>query len=260
MDDMSTLITAVKKKQELRHLSTQYIVRVATEHKRLHPKVTFDALVKAVRAKARPYYGIYHQRVLQREELLAQKEFKALLTTHKSTQERLDDYAQLYTTFQPDIANKRIIDIGCGFNPLSIVFAPYSIQHYHACDFCEEDMDFIHRCLDVLKQSHQVTTLDVIHDWNVLSTLAFADTAFLFKVVDVFEQQKRFITYDLLPAIQAHVLLVSFSRTNIRGKTLTMQRRMWFEKACDRLAYTYEHVIIGQEWFYRVLKNSNKSI
>jgi hypothetical protein len=261
------IVRAVKRKQEYIYLDERFIIREAQEYFRLHPdkaegierlqtqdkhqrSAAYKDLIKHIRARARNIYGIYQQDTRSRDRLLGEGDIDGLLQTHLSTKERLPYYDALYKSLATMVKMESITDLGCGLNPLSIIYMEQQPKHYIAVEPSAEDAHFLNRFFKQQKLRGTAYAIDLVREKERIMTLPKTTTAFLFKLLDVLEKQERHMTYSLLPKIQAESLVVSFTSVNVRQAPLERPRRSWFEKVCKRTGFSYDVFELGNEIFY----------
>jgi hypothetical protein len=58
----------------------------------------------------------------------------------------------------------------------------------------------------------------------------------------------------LLASIDADYIVVSFSTATLSGKPMTKKRRLWLEKLCEKLDYSFTVFEIPNEIFYVIKK------
>jgi len=90
---------------------------------------------------------------------------------------------------------------------------------------------------------------------RALSKLPQADVCFLFKMTDVLEQGRGHkVTEQILQAVKAKFVVVSFPTLTMSGKRMNYPRRRWMELMCERLGWSYSLIEMPNELFYVVMK------
>src|SRR3989338_5138544 len=281
MDKINQLIADIKQKKELRDLSHDFVKEQINlqfnknpqYHKILdsyNPKShQYKQFIKIVRAQLRRVYGLFRaedvsDRKIAVEKLIQNKPtlnlVKQVLATHFSTKERMPIYTKLYKnlfamTGKPEI----ILDLGCGLNPFSVWFMDLP-KEYYAYDLSLEEISHLNSFFNSLHTQNssfrgKAATLDLLNI-NKVKQLPAADLAFLFKITDLLDQGKRHKrTEEMLRAIPAKFVVVSFSTKTMSGKPMTAPRRSWVEWLCERLGYKFGIIGFENELFYVVKKN-----
>ncbi len=181
------LLKAIRKKKELRALSSEFVrdvlftflsqnqkaalflagISAGTAAKTPSRKPTkksaqYQAIIKQIRAQLRKYYGQYRRSVnAQRlhelvERLLAgrivdQHLLRDILALNASTKERLPFYEELYEKiFQVTGTPTSIIDLGCGINPFSIPWMRLPKLRYYAYDLNEDEIALLKEFFEYL--------------------------------------------------------------------------------------------------------------
>ena len=257
------LITSIKRKKELRDISNAFVQKELEGVLRKEPKLSkelslhwnprssaYATIVKKVREKLRRVYGLF--RVVEKGKTLQ---------THPSTQERESFYQELYRKlFAITGKPKVILDLGCGVNPFSFPFMKLREVEYYAYDLSQEEIGIIN---SYFKKQHEknpavagkASLLDIT-DLQMISKLPKAKVALLFKVTDVLDRNKgHMVTEEVLKAIPAKYMVVSFSTRTMSGKPMTAPRRRWMEWLCQRLGWKYNILEFENELFYVIRKN-----
>jgi len=278
----TSIIKAVKEKRELQNLDDDYVLTRVKAHMHSNPKAKkkllaaqdfkrfarskeFEALKKDVRKKLRSSYGLFDADDSGHKEALikALKDDpsdvdlnRSLLATHQSSKERLPYYTKLYRdifaiTEEPGV----VLDIGCGYNPISYPFLGCTPQ-YFACDIATKDMQFLERFFKHCSIDGEAFTCDAIERPAALVEYArksAPDIIFLFKAIDTLASQERHTTKGLLSQLvgTAKWIVASFATMSVGGnKMIHDARRSWFEKFLDKEGLEYEVVEIPNEKFY----------
>lgn len=280
MDLVEQLVLDIAKKKELRSLQHDYVRKQVqwymskhTIPNTLHSKsAVYRKIIKEIRASLRRTYGLFREEVKtsalvdaierlfsshtkERGEILAK-----LLVIHASTRERLLYYKELYSrifaiTGQP----KRLLDLGCGLNPFSVLFFENIRQlQYYVYDLSSDELDAVSLFFRKLHKEKngffgKAKAADLL-DFSFLEKLPKADVAFLFKVADVLDTKGHKNTEEVLKRVPARFVVLSFATRTMSGKRMTAPRRRWVEWLCTRLGYRYTVFELGNEIFYVVEK------
>jgi hypothetical protein len=130
---------------------------------------------------------------------------------------------------------------------------------YYAYDISKEDIQMVADYFRLLKNKRKkfsgtATLLDISKEEKI-KELPHADVAFLFKVTDVIEQgngHKK--TENVIAAIPAPFVVVSFPTVTMSGKPMNYPRRRWIELMCRRREYSFTLLEFSSELFYVIEK------
>jgi 16S rRNA (guanine(1405)-N(7))-methyltransferase len=258
-------IDLILKKKELAGISKD--VALKEIRRNLTPKVAdlirqkrfkseeFRIFLKKVRAQLRRQFGAFNNPTINRAELIKKKDYNGLLLSHKSSRERMPYYKEVYSKIFEKIKKPAsIIDIGCGFNPLSIEYMEIKPEKYLALDINENDLKIINEYFSQKKISGSARVFDA----TLLSSYSFLenyDSCFAFKVFEILERTKSHrLTEDIISRIPSKNIIASFSTKTLSGAPMSKNRRIWFEVMCKRLGYSIESFKIPNEIFYILKK------
>lgn len=188
----------------------------------------------------------------KKEQLFEQSEsISDLLQIHKSTQERVESYDEIYSYLCSNAllsfkdSPLTILDIGCGMNPLSIekfveCFKSSNVT-WIGCDVHQEDMDYISKCYDKFKFEGEFFSCDLTRedDREKINSLN-VDVLFAFKVLDSLEHIQRNISFDMLKELDYKIGVISFATFSLgRRKRIPITKRAWILKFLEREKWTY---------------------
>lgn len=257
---MDKLVQEIKQKKELRSINNAVVLEQLQKYLTQHPKLKLDnprsvdykQVIKEVRAKLRRSYGLFREEKVEVKDF---KEVKSILLSYSSTKERMPFYSELYQRiFKITGTPKTILDLGCGINPLSIEYMKLKKFDYHAYDISEKEVKLINQFFTEKKIDGKAQVLDVSKA-NLVQKMPAADIAFLFKITDILDQGKGHKkTEEILTAVPARYVIVSFPTLTMSGKPMNAPRRKWMEWMCQRLGYQYQVLEFVNEIFYVVRK------
>jgi 16S rRNA (guanine(1405)-N(7))-methyltransferase len=149
------------------------------------------------------------------------------MRAHASTRERvahLDDfYRQVRERTGPP---RRVLDLGCGLNPLALSWMGVGSATYVAIDVDRRVLARVEAFLALVGQPHEVRALDLVA--NVPADEA--DVALLLKLVTTLDRQDPRAATRLLSGLRARHAVVSFSTRSLggrgRGMEATYRRRL----------------------------------
>lgn len=245
-----------------RHADIRKKLEASQSFKLFQKSKEFNLLFKAVREKLRKPYGLFQIDIQERAGLLkrlakepdSMKLHSALLKTHRSTKERLEIYPELYSElFRITGRPHRLLDLGCGLNPLSFPWMHLPDMEYTAVELSKEDTAFINQYFKLEHIFGKAIALNLIKDHAQLRKLS-ADVCFMFKLLDSLEAVEKGISERLVGSIDAKYLVVSFSTRTISGKGMRAARRAWFDRMLERLDFRFELLEYNNEIFYVLSK------
>ncbi len=263
------VVAAVKAKKELAALDEEFVLGkvkgVLKKEKRIGKKLStsksfrefsrsseFKELKRLVREELRKVYGVFQEKGKGRNAGVGTPE--ELLLSHQSSAERYSHYGEIYRRiFSITGLPSSVLDLGCGANPYSykkLGCRPF----YVAVDLPSDDLSGIAAFFKEENIDGEVFGLDLVKDYGRVGELtkeSHFDVAFLFKLLDSLETIKRHVSGNVLDAINAGWLVVSFPTVSIGGgKRIRKERRAWFEKLLARRGWVYEQFELGGEVFY----------
>lgn len=278
---MNPLVKDVKRKKEFSHLSDGFVekyvsqflsdnpgVKKALEEKGYDERTTaYKKAVKEVRAKLRTAYGMFRtesreeerkrmEEYLEAPEEKKEESLQRLLDTHRSTKERAGQYKELYEKiFSLTGTPRHVLDLGCGFNPFSYALLGCTPK-YTCCDVSEEDMSLVNEFFQKTGIEGEAFVLDLEEPDNHSHLKDIdADTAFLFKLVDTLESQRRDVTKKLVTTLMKHPtlthLVVSFSLRSLSGRAFRQGgKENWFTKFVEAQGLKPSQFTLSDEEFY----------
>ena len=228
MDDpqIDHIVAAVAESKRYRHLAPSLVARLAAEEL---PKSKNPAdAEKRTKRRLHQIFGAFaiqlpYDRLLARldntqgDPSLFKKVTSQILSQHASTRERLDDLQSGFyrRIFQITGKPSKVLDLACGFNPLTIPWMDLSpAAFYIAADIDAEMVRFLDRFLALAPVHGEARLIDLVEQVPTTS----ADVAFLFKALPCL----RYQTDDLpaiLRSINAPWLVVSFPTKSLSGRS-----------------------------------------
>lgn len=276
---MEELTRLIKQKKELQDLDDGYVLEKIVSYLDSHPKTRkkledsedtekfsrskeYKEMLKSVRKELRAVYGVFQEgdpsKYLDKLEKDDTGAIEKMLSTHTSTRERLPYYDLMYSELQRRLPEpKRIMDIGCGLNPLSIWAYSTWKPHIIASDVSSKDMEFLSKCFEIMRVPNTTVRLDLTKDYEKLATME-ADTVFMLKLLDSLEEIERHISYKIFDNLRADWAVVSFPTKSLGGKKqIAKAGRTWFERLLTRKGFGWETFEIPNELFYIVKLSGN---
>jgi 16S rRNA (guanine(1405)-N(7))-methyltransferase len=143
------------------------------------------------------------------------------LRTHASTRERIPHFDAFYAGMWAHTGMPaRLLDIGCGLNPLALPWMEIGNATYLATDVDERPLLTVGAFLDLVGQPHEVNTADVIAE----PPTDEADVALLLKLVTTLDRQDAGAATRLVRALRVRHAVVSFASRSLTGRGKGMER------------------------------------
>lgn len=284
---INLLLVEIKSKRQIEKLENEFILEKLEKYflrngdirkklelefelknKKIVKSKYFKEIVKKIREEIGIIYGCFLTKDFNKKEKILNQvniidenseELIKLLKLHKSTRERIDFYDDIYSKIFDWYKPKKIGDLACGLNPVSILFMKKYLgkyPQYFASDLNPQDMDFLNMFFSKFKFESIAKSFDITN-LNILKNEEFnsCDMVFLFKAIDSFESLKKDISKDLLIGIRAKYIVVSFPRKSlVSGKRFKEERRNWFFNFLDSKSWKYEKFEIENELFILIEK------
>jgi hypothetical protein len=214
---MMDVIKKIRTKKELKDLDEDYIVnRVG----KLNLKNKED--FKNLRAQLRKVYGMFKNLKFTRSDEVYDKIFAV--------------------TGKP----KKILDLGCGVNPLHF---PFKNIEYYASDIGHEYVDDSNEYFKENKIKGKAFIFDLLS--GDYSKLPKVDVVFLFRVLESLEYYIRNYSKEVIEKLNAKYIVVSFDKEGLsRKRRLKKKGRIWFRRILRELGYHYEIIDFENEIFF----------
>jgi len=153
-----------------------------------------------------------------RDNLL--KVCERIMNYHSSTRERLQILDQFYHTTLTKLAPIRsVIDVACGFNPLSIPWMPLAEDvEYYAYDIYHDMMKFIDEFMTIIHVKGHTQVCDMTQ----FCPTDKVEMALILKAMPCLEQVDKSAGFRLLDMINADHILVSFPVHSLGGRDKRM--------------------------------------
>ena len=220
-------------------------------------------LVSLTRKELRTVFGLFISSPLKKNVVSSLSKWddpaiETILSSHKSTEERLPYYHSIYpllfdTLFSFGLnKNFSLLDVACGYNPFAYKFFPVKPTNYVACDLSSFEMGLLNSFFSQTNISGSTFGVDVLSDdfFTWASSQKF-DVCFLFKALDSFEHVQRHISKKVLSSIPAKFFIVSFALMSIGGNSqIQANKRIWFERFCEKNNWQFETLQVPNEIFY----------
>ncbi len=253
------LIREIKKKKTLKNVDNDFVKFHLDKYFKLHPKLlkklgedkvkkkVWKKVVKDIRAILHRAYGMFILKNYFKKNKI--KDIDKLLKIHKSTKERLPIYYKLYKElFKTTGIPKSLLDLGCGFNPLSFKFMDLDNVKYYAFDISKPDLDFLKLHIDFL-DTKSVNLLSV-------KKLPKTDVCFMFKLLNHIDLSKHHKESEkLLNKVRSKWLIISFPLKTMSGKKMNYRQNNWLKFMAERNGWKLvKRFVLGNEEFFVVKK------
>jgi 16S rRNA (guanine(1405)-N(7))-methyltransferase len=135
---------------------------------------------------------------------------------HASTRERIGLLDSFYATALAGIGPIRsVLDVACGLNPLTAPWMPLAADvTYYACDIYTDMIAFLNSYFQIAGIRGQAQVCDLVTGPPPYSV----DLALVLKVLPPLEQLDKSAGINLLRALRADYLLVSFPARTLGGR------------------------------------------
>jgi len=256
--DTNELVKLVKANKKYKDISDE-VVKTRVEEFLAKNKVFEEkSAVKEIRSRLHRIHGSFRLNTRKLEKYLKNKEFRKILESNRSTRERLDVYSELYADiFEMTGKPTSIIDLGCGLNPVSILYMDLKHVNYHAYDINESEIKFLNDFFKEFSINGQASILDLSKIENV-TNLPRADLCLAFKLVDLLEAKGHKYSEELIKILaeKCKFLVVSFATRTISGKNMNYPARGWIERMLERIGFKFEILEFDEasEIFYVIKK------
>jgi len=224
----------------------------------------YKEFVKIVRKKLREIYGVFFKNPFspfQKKKLLEsldEKTIDKILLSHVSTKERFEYFEEVYRKiFLVTGVPKKVLDLGCGFNPFSYFKIGKEVE-YIASDISQENMNFINEFFKLKKIKGKTLAADLTDEKDVKKISDISndcEVVFMFKLLDSLESIKKKSSEFLLTNIKSKYVVVSFPKESISGKNKIKSERIWFKKILEKNYKTTSFRIGPEEYNILTLKN-----
>lgn len=282
------LVAAVKDKKELRGLSDAFVAEKVSEYFSAHGKAkklleengynvksaVFKQAVKEVRSGLRDAYGLFQNTSAQKRRKLFLEYVQAkgrgeklrlldaLLASHQSTKERKDHYDEYYRKiFAATGKPSRILDLGCGYNPLSYRWLGCE-PAYEASDIASADVELLEEFFVHEGVAGEAYVLDLLDDTARRTRLGSttADVVFLLKLIDTLEGQRRDVTKTIIKELlcNKHVrwVVATFPLQSMSGKPMRAGgKESWFTRFLNKEGYAWQRMETGGEDVYLIKRS-----
>jgi 16S rRNA (guanine(1405)-N(7))-methyltransferase len=182
---------------------------------------------------------------------------REIMAHHASTRERLAILDSFYMTTLADLQPVRsVLDVACGFNPLAIPWMPLETDtRYYACDVYDDMIAFLNTFFRLTGVNGKATTCDLVAS----PPREAVDVALVLKVLPPLERLSKNSGLQVLRAINASYMLVSFPAQSLGGRDKRMVENYeeWFLSLAEMEGWQIERFVFPTELVFRVEKGES---
>ena len=143
-----------------------------------------------------------------------------VLRTHASTRERLPHLDAMYSgIWQRTGVPGRLLDIGCGLNPVALPWMGIGDASYQATDVDGRPLETVRGFLELVGQPGEVGAADAVVD----PPTEEADVALMLKLVTTLDRQDSGAASRLLRALRVRHAVVTFPAVTLGGRGRGME-------------------------------------
>jgi len=223
------LIQDLKNKKELKDLDENFILLRVKEYLK-------DKSVPGNK-KSREYKKIFKdlRRILRKSYGM----FRNL-----NEKRDLEIYKKIFFKIKP----KKILDIGCGLDPLE--YSKLIKCKIYCCDISQNIIDKLNNYFKSENIKGKAFIFNLIDE--DLDKLPEVELCLMLKVLDSIELFKRNYTKEILKRIKAKYFLISFAKRTLSSKRIIKSSRSWLIRILKELNYNYELFDYENEIYFLV--------
>ena len=161
---------------------------------------------------------------------------RAAMRGHASTRERLPHLGTFYRgVWEITGVPRRLLDLGCGLNPLALPWMHLGNATYAASDVDARSLEVVRGFLTAVGQPHLTELRDLVDDAAVRE----ADVALLLKLITTLDRQDPDAARRVLEGLPARHAVVSFAARSLGGRG---GRERTYRDRLDRLVAESDRV------------------
>ena len=226
---MLSIVKELKNKKELKDLDEGFILNRIKEYPK---KVDFS------NKRSKEYKEFFKE---------MRKKLREVYGSFKSVKNKRDK--EFYEIILKDCSAKKILNLGCGLDPLEFPFEGYE---YNACDISHDNIKKVKDYFKKKSISGKSFIFDLMDD---VSKLPKADIVFIFRVLESLESIKKNISEEILKKIKAKLVIVTFSKIALGEKKVIRKKgRKWFRLILKKLGYEYNIIDYKDEIVFLIKK------
>jgi 16S rRNA (guanine(1405)-N(7))-methyltransferase len=268
------LLEKIKLSKKYKTLSREIIEDRINEYINKNPnfkRYPEKIIIKEIKALLHKSHGSFQINTKKRNYYLSELKknpenleiVNLILNTNASTKDRISAYPVIYSKiFEITGKPNSILDLGCGLNPISILYAKLDNLKeilYYAYDINDEDSNLINEFFKIqgIKGKSKILNLN---DLENIKKIENAEVCFMFKFLDVVEKNRGHKYSEEIIKVLAEkckFIVVSFSTRTITGKPMNFPHRGWIERMLERINIKFEKLDFSEdagEIFYVISK------
>jgi 16S rRNA (guanine(1405)-N(7))-methyltransferase len=183
-----------------------------------------------------------------------------VMAHHASTQERLEILGEFYATVLAGLPPVRsVLDLACGLNPLAIPWMGLPAgATYYAYDIYEDMVAFLQAFMELTPVRGRAAACDVLG----LCPTPRVDLALVLKSIPCLEQIDKAAGAQILGAIDADFLLVSFPVHSLGGRSKGMPTNYaaHFRELIAGKGWSVERFAFATELAFLVIKRHSETV
>lgn len=279
MENITLAVNEIKRNKKYSSISEDVVVGEIESYLKSNPNAKIDKFfIKEIRKKLHKIYSSYQTNKKRKkyyyleklkDSLLSnnfeesKKNILSILSMTLSTSERINDYEIIYKKiFEVTSLPNTIVDLGCGFNPISFSFMNLAKINYYAYDIDKEDIDFLNKYFEVLKSKGIEGHAKILNARRLeeIKNIPSSDIIFIFKLIDILEtknnKKQKNISEELIKILiqKTSFIVASFSTKTITRKKMNYPKRKGFELMLERLGLKFTSFLTDNEVFYIIYK------
>lgn len=230
--ELDQLVTEVLQSAKYRDVGEQIVRHIGARE--LLARRNLREAVKATKNKLHQIGGAYLEQRMPYGQWLAaieaaastgdESQLKAAcqnaMRQHASTRERMPLLGQLYAELWQIVPRpESVLDLACGLHPLALPWMglPHGV-HYYACDIYADMVAFVEAALGLLGAQASGFVCDLVTD----PPQQQVDLVFALKLLPVLEQRDKQASINLLRALRAKTMIVSYPSASLGGRNRQM--------------------------------------
>ncbi|MCC7290022.1 hypothetical protein IT417_02125 [bacterium] len=229
--DVNSVVSSVLESKKYRDLSEDLVRNVTVT---LSYKYSDKELLDKTKAKLHQIWGAYYSSRPDFKKLfgkfLGKKiELADIVKIHSSTKERALDCEKVlsFVTENTEVS-RRVLDIGCGLNPILMMITSLQFDDYICFDIDTSQQHFLN---EIFKSEGKTNMKAIVCD-ALMYDFPRAELAILFKLLPVLNQIDSKKCDEFLNKLEVNYLVVSFPNRSLSGKEKGMREnyKIYVEK------------------------------
>lgn len=226
------LTQTIRSSAKYRHISDDLVRQMVLRE--FKPERSSKAVTKAVKNKLHQIGGAFFIGKARYDAWLSilekatasnqmdelQDACKSIMRHHSSTRERLPILDVMYPEVMSEIQPvQSILDLACGFNPLSLPWMMLETSTiYYACDIYEDLIAFLAEALRVMGVDGRLFTCDL----SVETPSMAVDLTLMMKLLPTLTQIDKEVGRRLLASLHSRYILISYPVRSLGGRNKQM--------------------------------------